>query len=130
MSGTATALADADKVDTRRFCGYPAFGAEPGGFTGWRFFQAYGLLEFRMNNLSSSEVAVVQGYLTTLRSLESGVPNSAANLDTESAAVWTHNPNEVRDRTSLFDDWRGRLCAFLGVPPGPGLSTGTIRVVV
>jgi hypothetical protein len=130
MSGSATPLADADRVDTRRFCGYPAFGAEPGGFTGWRFFQAYGLLEFRMNNLTASEVAVVQNYLTTLRQLESGVPVSATNLDTERAAVWTHNPNEVKDRTMLFDDWRRRLCNFLGVPFGPGFSTGTIRVVV
>jgi len=130
MSESATPLADADRVDTRRFCGYPAFGAEPGGFTGWRFFQAYGLLEFRMNNLTASEVAVVQNYLTTLRQLESGIPASASNLDTDRAAVWTHNANEVKDRTMLFDDWRRRLCTFLGVPFGPGFSTGTIQVIV
>jgi hypothetical protein len=130
MSGTVTALADSDKVDIRRFCGYPAFGSEPGGFTGYRFFQAYGLLEFRMNNLTANEIAVVETYLTTLRQLESGVPGSATNLDTERAAVWTHNANEVRDRTLLFDDWRRRLCNFFGVPFGPGFVTGTLRVVV
>jgi hypothetical protein len=130
MGVTATALEDADKVDTRRFCGYPAFGAESGGFTGWRFYQAYGLLEFRMNNLSSNEILVVQGYLTTLRALESAVPGSAPNLDTDRAAVWSHNRDEVRDRTLLFDDWRRRLCQFFGVPLGPGFAAGTVRIVV
>jgi hypothetical protein len=129
MSGTV-GLADADKVDTRRFCGYPVFGGEPSGFTGWRFFQAFGLLEFRMNNLSQNEVVVVQSYLSTLRQLETGVPSSAANLDTDRAAIWTHNRDEVQDRRDLFDDWRRRLCAFLGVPVGPGLPANTVRIIV
>ena len=54
----------------RRFCGYPAYGAGPAGFQGWRFFQAYGLLEYRLNNLDPTEVTVVQTYLGTLRGLE------------------------------------------------------------
>ena len=50
---------DSEKTDIRRFCGYPAYGATQSGFQSWRFFQAYGLLEFRLNNLSVAEVAVV-----------------------------------------------------------------------
>jgi hypothetical protein len=114
----------------RRYCGYPAYGAGAAGFQGWRFFQAYGLLEYRLNNMSVNEVAVVQSYLTTLRQLETGVPAAAANLDTDKAAVWTHNRDEVRDRTALFDDWRRRLCGFIGVPYGLGLSDRSIRLVV
>jgi hypothetical protein len=130
MSGTTGTITDADKVDVRRYCGYPAYGAGATGFQGWRFFQAYGLLEYRLNNMSGNEVTVVGGYLATLRQLETGVPGAAANLDTDKAAVWTHNRDEVRDRTALFDDWRRRLCSFIGVPFGPGLSTGAIRLVV
>lgn len=121
---------DADKTDIRRFCGYPAYGAAPVGFQTWRFYQVYGLLEFRMNNLSDAEAAVVSRYLITLRGLEAGVPRSAENLDTEQAAVWTHNRDETRDRIQLFDDWCRRLCGFLGLPPGPALTDGGIGLVV
>ncbi len=127
MSGsipTTATFTDAQKVDIRRFCGYPAYGGTPAGFQSWRFFQAYGLLEFRMNNLLPEEATVVLTYLNTLYTLEPAVPNAGTNLDTAAASVWTHNQAEVADRVNLLDDWRRRLCAFLGVPPGPGLASG------
>jgi hypothetical protein len=123
------AFTDAERTDARRYCGYPAYGAGA-GFQGWRFYQSYGALEYRLNNLSQPEQAVVRRYLGTLGSLETGIPNAAANLDTEQAAVWSRNANEVRDRTRLFDDWRRRLCGFLGVPPGPGLRDCGLTLVV
>ena len=114
---------DAQKTDIRRFCGYPAYGAGASGFEGWRFFQAYGDLEYRMNNLSAAEETVVETiYLPNLTSLEAAIPAASSNLDTAVAAVWTHNPHELRDRDRLLDGWRLRLCGFLGVPPGPDLS--------
>ncbi len=115
-------LFDSEKVDVRRFCGYPAYGASPAGNMGWRFYQAYGALEYRMNNLSPGEESVVREHLATLRSFEAAIPNAANNLDTEAAAVWTRNPSEVRDRQRIEQDWGRRLCAFLGVPPGRGLA--------
>jgi hypothetical protein len=131
MSGTvATSFTDAQKTDIRRFCGYPAYGVGATGFEGWRFFQAYGLLEYRMNNLSPSEIAVVTGYLSTLHTLERAVPETGETLGTAEAAVWTRNPYEVRERAGLFDDWRRRLCAFMGVPNGPGLGDGSLKLVV
>jgi hypothetical protein len=51
-------------------------------------------------------------------------------LDTDEAAVWKRNPRELRDRRLLFDDWRRRLCGFLGVRPGPALGEGGLRLVV
>ncbi len=131
MSGTApTAFTDAQKVDIRRFCGYPAYGAGAAGFNSWRFFQAYGTLEYRMNNLAPAEIAVTLQYLSTLATLEAAIPPTSANLDTESAAAWTHNDNETRDRTVLFDSWRRRLCGFLGIPPGPALADAGVTLVV
>jgi hypothetical protein len=129
-STTQNSFTDAQRTDVRRYCGYPAYGAGAAGFQGWRFFQAYGLMEFRLNNLSGAEIAVVANYLTTLAALETAITDASSRLDTETAAVWTRNPNEVRERAALFDDWRRRLCAFLGLPPGPGLGDGSLTLVV
>ena len=131
MSGTLpTGFSDAQKADLRRFCGYPAYGAGAAGISSWRFFQAYGTLEYRMNNLAPAEVAVSLQYLSTLATLEAAIPPTSDNLDTESAAAWTHNADELRDRTNLFDSWRRRLCGFLGVPPGPALAQAGVTLVV
>jgi hypothetical protein len=123
------AFSDAEKTEVRRFCGYPAIGVG-GLLQGWRYYQVYGLLEYRLLYLSVSEEAVVRHCLTTLSALERAVVEASCNLDTEQAAVWTHNRNEVRDRTRLFDDWRRRLCGFMGVPPGAALGTGGVVLVV
>lgn len=96
----------------------------------WRFYQVYGLLEFRMTNLSTTECQVVRRYLATLLGLEMAVPGASENLDTDQAATWSHNPNEVADRRALFDDWRRRLCGFLGVPTGPSLAAGSTSFIV
>lgn len=123
-------LLDGEKVDVRRFCGYPAFGAAPSGMQSWRYFQIYGLLEFRLTNLAASELAIVRRYLGTLTALEAAVPGTSDNLDTDQASMWTRNKDELTDRVRLFDEWRRRLCGFLGVTPGPALSRGTASLVV
>lgn len=128
------AFTDAEKTDIRRFCGYPVYGGQPVQAFGYRFLQHYGTLEFKLNNLQTSEEAVVRGvYLTNLATLETAIPLTSDNLDTDQAAVWTHNKKEQRDREQLFDSWRRRLCDFLGIPPGPGLSAksaGGIEFIV
>jgi len=118
------AFLDTEKTDIRRFCGYPAYGGTPSGFQSWRFYQAYGLMEYRLNNLSPAEEQVVRNYLATLSTLEAAIPAASGNLDTDQAAVWSRNTNEPGDRMALFDGWRRRLCGFLGLPPGPDLATG------
>jgi hypothetical protein len=121
---------EAEKVDVRRFCGYPAYGAGPSGFQGWRFFQAFGLLEFRLNNLDPTEETVVRTiYLQQLYPLELGIAGAAANLDTDQAAVWKHNRDEVAHRDQLFANWRAKLCRFLGVPLGDALKCSTDLIV-
>ena len=124
-------LTDPEKTDARRFCGYPAYGASASGNTGWRFYQAYGALEYRLNNLSASEESVLRQHLANLRMFEAAIPAAADNLDTSTAAVWTHSPTEIADRLRLERDWGRRLCGFLGIPPGPALiSQSTIALVV
>ena len=130
MSDTASGpLVDAELTDARRFCGYPAYGAGASGFQSWRFFTVYGTLEYRLANLSTSELVVIRGYLSQLNALEVALLGAGANLDTDQAAVWQRNRNELNDRDALFTSWRVRLCGFLGIPPGPAIGTTyTIKV--
>ena len=124
-------LTDPEKTDARRFLGYPVFGADRAGNMGWRFYQASGAVEYRLNNLSGSEEEVLRGYLTTLSGLERAIPETGAGLDTAAAAGWVRNAGELTEREGLFDRWRRRLCAFLGVPPGPSLaSESTVSLIV
>lgn len=124
------AFTEAERTDIRRFCGYPAYGAGDQGFQGWRFFQVYGLLEFRLGHLTGSEETTARRYLATLTNLEQAIPASGANLDTDQAAVWTRNRDEMTDRVRLFDGWCRRFCGFLGIPPGPALSSSHPTLVV
>ena len=119
------AFSDAEKVDIRRFAGYPAYGAGASGFQGWRFFHAYGLMEFRLNNMAPAEEAVIRNtYLANLYLLETDIVGTRANLDTKQAAVFFTNPKEQRDREALFASWRRKLAAFMGVPVGPSFDSG------
>lgn len=125
------AFTDTEKVDIRRYCGFPLFGGQPVQAFGHRFYQHYGTLEFRLNNMLPEEETVVRTtYLANLATLETAIVSTSANLDTAKAAVWEHNKNEQRDREALFDSWRRRLCEFLGIPPGPGLQKSGITIVV
>jgi hypothetical protein len=88
-------------------------------------------MEYRLNNLSPSEESVLRQHLSNLRAFEAAIPNAAQNLDTATAAVWTRNPSEMRDRQRLEQDWGRRLCGFLGLPPGPALiNAQSLNLVV
>jgi hypothetical protein len=130
MSGSGAPLLDSERTDARRFCGYPAYGDGADNNAGWRFYQAYGALEYRLTNLSAAELTVLRSFLGTLNGLEAAVPSAAANLDTDQAAVWTHNRDEVADRARLLAMWSRRLCGFLGIPPGPALANGVALSMV
>lgn len=123
-------LSDAQLTDVRRFMGYPLAGTTMSitndqDIVYGRFGMVVMSLHQRLTTLSASEEAVLVGtYLTSLDTLEVAIPSTGDNLDTQQAAVWTHNPYEMRDRLALFDEWRRRLCAFLGFAPGPMLGPG------
>lgn len=123
----------AEKVDIRRYCGYGLYGTgSPLPASGYRFSTQYGVLEYKMNTLGAEEESVVRtNYLANLSTLESAIVGTSANLDTEAAAVWVHNKNELKDRKELYAEWRRELCAFLGIQAGPSLSSGGgVTVVV
>ena len=127
-------LTDAQLTDVRRFMGYPLAGTtmtitNDQDIVYGRFGMVIMSLHQRLTTLSASEESVlINTYLTNLYTLESAIPATSDNLDTEQAAVWRHNANEQRDRDRLFDSWRRRLCEFIGFAPGLILGDGGISV--
>ena len=121
------ALTDAQMTDVRRYAGYPLAGTtmtitNDQDTVYMRFGMVTMSLHTRLTSMSATEETVLGTYLTTLAGLETAVAGAGANLDTDRAAVWTRNRSEVADRAALFDQWRLRMCAFLGLPPGPELA--------
>ena len=112
------------------------FGGTSSPAFGYRFFTQYGTLEYKLTNPAAEEETTLRGvYLTGIGSttnpaatgvclytLEQALYGTTNNLDTDQAAVWTHNKNEQRDRERLYNRMRNDLCAFLGIEPGPGLA--------
>lgn len=129
-------LTDAQMTDVRRYAGYWIVGTtQPVNANTdtvyMRFGMTYMSLWTRLTTLSATEEAVLIGtYLTNLATLETAIVGASANLDTDVAAVWTHNKNEVADRSALFDMWRRKMCQFLGLPPGPGIGGGANVAIV
>lgn len=122
-------------ADVRRFAGYPLLGDTVADDTrdfayGWVSPGVWQTMQHRLTNLRPEEESVlINTYLTNLSALETAIPATGDNLDTDQAAVWTHNKNEQRDREKLFDGWRRRMCYFIGIAPGPSLGNGGVSLV-
>lgn len=123
------------QADVRRFAGYPMLGDtvtdDSRDFAyGWVSPGVWQTLTHRLASMRpEEEVVLITTYLTPLATLESAIYGAGDNLDTDQAAVWTHNKNEVADRTRLFDQWRRRMCYFIGIAPGPSLGNGGTMIV-
>ena len=122
-------LSSAQIVDVRRYCGYSVSGntaSQPYREPVYSDVTMASLsLDYRLANLTSDEELVVTGtYLINLNARETEIQGAASNLDTDQAAVWKRNSNEVSDRIGLFNWLRRDLCRFLGFPPGPQLAAG------
>lgn len=126
------AFTNAQKIQIRKYCGYPLLGGVPIPNFGFRFFQAYGDLEFRLINMApEEEFEVISNYLVKLPQLETDVFNVRLNSDTAQAAVWYRNAKELKERESNYDKWRKWLCDFMGCQYGPYLmNENQLRIVV
>jgi hypothetical protein len=120
-------------VDTRRYMGYSV--------TGDAFYANFRELVYsdvsymgialddptgvggRLAHLSpEEETTLTTYYLPTLTAREADIQAASANLDTDKAAIWTHNKSEVSERRSMFMELRVELCHWLGFSPGPGIQ--------
>jgi len=83
----------------------------------------------RLDTMRPEEETILSAnYLVPLNAMEVLMIADGTNLDTNKAAVWERNQNVLNDREQLFNSLRRRLCAFLGYPPGPGLSASSNSV--
>lgn len=115
-------------VDVRRYCGFSVSGnmtSQPYREPVYSDVTLASLsLDYRLANLSAEEEnTVITFYLANLYLREAEIQNASQNLDTDQAAVWKHNKDEVADRVGLFNSLRRDLCNFLGFEPGKGLGT-------
>lgn len=124
-------LTEEQKEQVRYYCGYGMLGQQMLPANGYRFFQTYGELEYKLINMQPGEEnQVTTYYLVNLAQLESDIPAIRNNIDTKQAAVWYWNDKEFRDRVKLFNYVRRELCNYLGLTPGPGLMTGAVGFTV
>jgi hypothetical protein len=129
------ALTAQQQADVRRFAGYPSLGVDTPVNDSQDFaysFVSAGVwqtLNHRLNNMPAEvESTLISVYINNLTALESAIVAAGANLDTDKAAVWSRNKSEVADRSKLFDGWRRRMCAFIGIKPGPTLGNGGMSI--
>jgi hypothetical protein len=127
------ALTDAQMADVRRYAGYPLSGTTQPITADYDIvYLIFGMSQMslyeRLTTLSTTEETVLSGYLVDINALDAAIVAAGANLDTDQAAVWTHNKNEVRDRTKLFQQRCRQMCGFIGLAPGPGLGDGTMTI--
>ena len=116
-------------TDVRRYVGYSLSGdstSQPFREQVYSDATAFGSLslDYRLAHLAAEEEStVINFYLANLYLREAEIQNASQNLDTDQAAVWKHNKQEVSDRMNLFNSLRLDLCNFLGFPPGRGLAS-------
>jgi hypothetical protein len=127
------ALTAQQLVDVRRYMGYSLSGNTTSQFYREQVYSTLTYaslsLDYRLSNLSAEEEnTVISYYLANLYLREAEIQAASANLDTDEAAVWKHNKQEVSDRTGLFNQLRRDLCNFLGFEPCRGLGS-TNRLV-
>ena len=119
-------LTNQQVVDTRRYMGYSITGnttSEPYREPVYSDVTLASLsLDYRLANLAAEEEnTLVNYYLANLYKREAEIQDASCNLDTDQAAVWKHNKDEVSDRRDLFNQLRRDLCDFLGFAPGRAL---------
>jgi hypothetical protein len=125
------ALTEAQKVKVRYYCGYGMIGQQALPANGYRFFTQYGEMEYKLINMQAEEESeVINYYIPNLDELKADMPAIRENLDTKQAAVWVWNDKEFPNRRTLFNYVRRELCNFLGLTPGPGLSSGGMQFAV
>jgi hypothetical protein len=122
-------LTNQQVVDVRRYMGYSVTGNTASTPFREPVYSRVSLaslsIDYRLANLAAEEEnTLITFYLANLYLREQEIQDASCNLDTDEAAVWKHNKNEVSDRRDLFNALRRDLCTFLGFDPGPQLGNG------
>lgn len=127
------ALTAQQLVDLRYYIGYSVTGdvtSAPYRELVYSNVSYFGLsIDYRLSHLSTEEEYLVTTYfLVNLKARRDEIQAAAENLDTNRAAIWERNRDEVGNRMAMFNALRRELCFFLGFQPGP-MITASIRSV-
>ena len=107
-------------IELRTFTGYPQpIGDMP-------LSDAQSVMEAKLQSMGSDYAdAVRSSFLEPLRAHQKALLDSHKKMSYASVdGAYERNSNELLDRTTLIDSLRRGLCQFIGVPAGPGLSSG------
>lgn len=116
---------DAQMVDIRRFCGYPARGTANNMFNSNLFFTWFEELQYRAMNLSPAEGAIVANeYLVQINGARRDIFNARANQTALASGSVTFRDNEMEIRRGEYERLCYELCNFFGVGPGPNFGVG------
>jgi hypothetical protein len=116
-----TGLSMDDKISIRKFCGFPTPSSGATGFATWKtFFDKRKALEDKLYNLTPAETLAVRLRLITLTALETP-PTEPSPPDLGS--LYAPQIYGVKDHAVTFARKRHELCTYLGVSPGPLLTT-------
>lgn len=113
------ALLDSEKVQLRRLMWYGMKGNQFTQALGYRWATAYGLMEFRMYNMTPQEEDEIRTLLAQTLTCEQNILNVSQDMDTAAAGPWKRNPKQLAENRSLFTEWRFKLLAFFALEPGP-----------
>ena len=126
------ALSEAQKLDVRRYAGYPLVSPDP-EFVDPAIVNVPGQVRSLgdwLDDLSAEQETVLTDlYLANLTTLETGQLDALENVDASAAGTWKSNPREISERRRMFNQWRRDMCNFIGVDPGPGLGSGGMNLV-
>lgn len=114
----------AQVVSIRSYCGYGSYASY-----GYVLAGQMATLDEQMAGMVQAEVTQVVALLELLPVLDTALQSASQNLDTAQASVWTHNASEIADRAKLFRMYRLRLCELFNIPPGPGISQNSNKVI-
>lgn len=129
------ALTAAQIADVRRYAGYWLSGTtQTVDADNDTVYMVFGMTQMslytRLTTLSASEESVlVNTFLANISLMEAALAASYDCMDTAKAGIWEANPREFEERTALMNKFRRDMCAFLGLPPGPGLKSGANMLV-
>jgi len=124
-------LTDAERVAAREFCGYPVYGPGPGDATFARFMVSYRTLEYRLTALTPEELTIARDHLATCQAAKVAWRSGSDNLDTDQAAIWYRNRDEMPNRRLYYRECRLDLARFMGVPAGPQMDSASfVQLIV
>ena len=116
-------LDETQKREVRRFAGYPVLSDV--------MTDNHHAFEAALDSLSFDDTdLLVSAYLTPLKDFENALVAASRKMGVESIdGVMKRDTEEHVKRRAVINSFAEQMCGFLGVSPGPNLSSSRARTV-